>query len=119
MRRGGLGFLNAPHTHHAAHIASRLECIKMVEALNKDATSSEPIADGHSAHAARYTVDGFGLSLILTGVDVPGKQKRCELLRFDVLQNRTEEPLLRLHKTVSLELADQVYLKNLRVLTTE
>jgi hypothetical protein len=110
LRRGGLGFLHAPHTHRAAHIASLLECTKMVEALYKDATLSAPAGETQSAAltaTARALYDT--LMTDFPGVDIPGKQERCEFLPFDMLQGLTDEPLLRLQETISSDIAGQVY----------
>jgi hypothetical protein len=92
----------------------------MVEALYKDATSSAPAGETQSAAltaTARALYDT--LMTDFPGVDIPGTQERCELLPFDMLRDLTDEPLLRLQETISSDIADQVYIENLRVQTTE
>ena len=40
-------------------------------------------------------------------------------VHFACWQDLTDEPLLRLQETISSDIADQVYIENLRVQTTE
>jgi hypothetical protein len=112
LKLGGLGFLHAPHTHRAAHLASLLDCNKQVEALYKEATKSRPAEQVRSlelAATARELYDA--LAAEFPGMDVPHTERRVELPEFESLVDF--DPRFPTQEALSKAILNQVYLKNM------